>query len=88
MTNRVDGISLQRVTIRKRKDPLDDLTSLDKIAKLATKTARERAFKNGAYIVISKNRVTYKVFSDGREEVLKDKDKNSIPRIEDDLWLA
>lgn len=88
MTNIVADNTIQRVAISKRKDPLDDFTNLNRIAKLATKTARTRAFKNGAYIVISKNGVTYKVFPDGKEEVIKDKTENSIPRIEDDLCLV
>lgn len=88
MANPVSNISIRRVPISIRKDPLDDFTTLKRIAKLATKTARARAFQNGAYIVVTKKRVTYKIFPDGRKEIIKEKSENSIPRIEDDLCLA
>lgn len=80
---------LQRVTLTKRKDPLTDLDSLNRIAKFATKTARDRAFKSGTYITIAKHGKVYKVYSDGKKEIVKVINAEvSIPRIEDDLCLA
>ncbi|GAW96471.1 MULTISPECIES: hypothetical protein [Colwellia] len=82
------NIVVPRISATKRKDPLTDLTSLNRIAKLATKTARIRAFKNRAYITIAQHGKIYKVYSDGKKEIVKDKNVVSIPRIEDDLCLA
>lgn len=83
------NFEIQRISLTKRKDPLTDLTNLNRIGRLATKTARDRAFKNGAYITIAKHGKVYKVYPDGTKEVVNNINiVKSIPKIEDDLCLA
>lgn len=87
MTNKTAKI--QRISLSKRKDPLIDLTSLERIAKSATKIARERAFRSGATITIAQQGKVYRVYSDGKKELIRtNKSAELFPRIEDDLCRA
>jgi len=75
-----------RVSQTHRKDPLSDLGTLSHIGKIATKNARNRAFKNGASVTVAKSGNIYRLHADGKKELLKKIDKSQqIPRLEDEL---
>jgi len=82
-------LEIQRISQAKRKDPLIDLKALNDIAKLATKTARNRAVKNGTSYTIAQHGKVYRVHPNGDKELVRNVALNGeFTRIEDDLCQA
>lgn len=83
-----DTVKIKRISSSKRKDPLNDINTLNKIGRAATKQARNRAFENGASVTIAIKGSTYRLKPDGSKELVRQKKTADFPRIEDDLCLG
>lgn len=60
-----ETVKVKRIPPHKNKDPLNDMATLNKIGRAATKEARARAFENGASVTIAVRGTYYRLNPDG-----------------------
>ncbi|MDJ0840028.1 MAG: hypothetical protein QNK37_26185 [Acidobacteriota bacterium] len=75
---------IKRVRLRQRKDPLDNLETLNRLGRIASRNARKRALENGAVVTYAKKGITYQLNADGIVKIIK-KEHKAFPTIEEDL---
>lgn len=77
---------VRKVSVAKRKDPLNDLTTLAKIARHASRSAQEKALSQGVSFTYARNGRIMKRNPDGSEQFIRAIDNmDDFPTIEDDL---
>jgi hypothetical protein len=77
---------VRKVTQTKRKDPLNDLATLASIGRQASRSAREKALRQGVSFTFAKDGVMQRRNPDGTTHVIGElSDSRDFPTLEQDL---